>query len=199
MIIDLSSISLEGVVVVISVLLTVSGLAIFFVQKKLRIKTKLFSLGQEAMNLSVKKNAENDVRLIIYSQVREYENWTGRIERLLCSAILGTFPDLSKQEVGCVRLVVEGIRHSLENQIFMDMVANHIVNLDEGELKKYTDNKTVSYMILIYNLIASYNDFFMPNIDLNTVAENINVAKLKESFFEIYTRSVLIAREKGVV
>lgn len=193
--VDLNSISWGGVIVVLAVLIAIVGLLVFFVQKKIIIKTKLFSMEQ----LSAKKNGESDARLIIYSQVREYEKWTGHIERLICGAFLEKLNDLERQEIVSCKLLAVIIRRSLENQLFLDMVANHLVRLDESELDDYAKEKTKAYLSLICNTIADYNDFVLPNIDLNKTVEIIDVEELKKCYLQIYRRAVAIARDKGGV
>lgn len=193
--VDLNSISWGGVIVLLAVLIAIVGLLIFFVQKKIMIKTKLFSMEQ----LSAKRNGESDARLIIYSQVREYEKWTGHIERLICGAFLEKLNDLERQEIVSCKLLAVIIRRSLENQLFLDMVANHLVQLDESELDDYAKEKTKAYLSLICNTIADYNDFVLPDIDLNKAVERIDIEELKKCYLQIYRRAVAIARDKGGV
>lgn len=179
------------VVVIFGIIL--AGLVIYMVNKNVTIK--LGNLSIEQQKKFVQQSEDNSIRLKIHAQIREYENYTGLIERIIYQAFEKTFPDMSKDDKTVVRLFCNLIRRALEKQLMLDLVANHIVNKTTEELREYTKNKSLGYENRVSNFLSAYNEIVLPDKNILGVVQNIDLAKLEEIYFTIYTKSVEIAKQ----
>lgn len=173
--------------------IVLAGLVIYLVNKNVTIK--LGNLSIEQQKEFVKQSEDNNIRLKIHAQIREYENYTGLIERILFQGFEKTFPDLELNEKTIIRLFCNIVRRALEKQLILDIVANHIVTKTPEELKTYTSEKVQGYQNRICNFMSSYNDVVLPNKDIMKVIENINTKELEDIYYSIYTKAVKIARQ----
>ncbi len=186
---------------IFAICLAVLGIAVcfvlvYFVNRKVNIKTSLFSIEQKEKE-EVAKN--NDIRLTIFAQIREYENYTGQIERILYKAFCDTFQTRTREEGTCLSLLCTIIRKTLEKQLMLDIISNHIIDKDDDELKIYNKEKCASYKNRIYNFIANYSTSVLPERDLTQAIEDIDIDALEEIYLTIYRKVVQIARNGGVL
>lgn len=179
------------VVVIISII--VSGLIIYLVNKNVSIKLGKVSIEQQKQ--FVRQSEDNSIRLKIHAQIREYENYTGHIERSIFQAFEKTYPDMNKDEKVIVKLFCSLVRRALEKQIMLDLVANHIVNKTTEELREYTKDKSSGYENRISNFLSAYNEIVLPEKNILDIVKNIDMKKLEDIYFTIYTKSVEIAKQ----
>lgn len=179
------------VVVIISII--VSGLIIYLVNKNVSIKLGKVSIEQQKQ--FVRQSEDNSIRLKIHAQIREYENYTGHIERSIFQAFEKTYPDMNKDEKVMVKLFCSLVRRALEKQIMLDLVANHIVNKTTEELREYTKDKSSGYENRISNFLSAYNEIVLPEKNILDIVKNIDMKKLEDIYFTIYTKSVEIAKQ----
>lgn len=176
----------------------VLGLAVIFLIAYLvhkQVSIKLGKLSIETEKKIIKQNQDNSVRLKIYAQIREYENYTGKIERSIYSGFEKTYPNLTHDEKIIVKLFCNLIRRALEKQLMLDLVANHIVNKTPEELREYTSNKTQGYQNRILNFLSNYNETVLPDRNILEIVDNIDFRELEDIYYSIYTKSVQIARQ----
>lgn len=170
--------------IIIAVIVAVVILVIIF--KQVSVKVGSFTLTQQQKN-------DDETRMRIYAQIRDYENWTGEIERILFNSVAATFPKLTKQEKTTYRLLCTIIRRGLEKQIILDLVANHISKKSDEELVKYAKSKASGYCNRIYNILAEYDKSLGGTRDLNAIKDNIPEHELEEIYMRIYKRAIDIA------
>lgn len=157
---------------------------------------KLGKLSIETEKKIIKQNQDNSVRLKIYAQIREYENYTGKIERNIYSGFEKTYPNLTHDEKISVKLFCNLIRRALEKQLMLDLVANHIVNKTPEELREYTSNKTQGYQNRILNFLSNYNETVLPEHNILEIVDNIDLKELENIYYSIYTKSAQIAKQE---
>ena len=177
----------------------VFGLAVIFLIAYLvhkQVSIKLGKLSIETEKKIIKQNQDNSVRLKIYAQIREYENYTGKIERNIYSGFEKTYPNLTHDEKIIVKLFCNLIRRALEKQLMLDLVANHIVDKTPEELREYTSNKTQGYQNRILNFLSNYNETVLPDHNILEIVDNIDFRELENIYYSIYTKSVQIARQE---
>lgn len=166
----------------------------YLVHKQVSIKFGKLSIETEKK--IIKQNQDNLVRLKIYAQIREYENYTGKIERNIYGGFEKTYPNLTHDEKIIIKLFCNLIRRALEKQLMLDLVANHIVNKTLEELREYTSNKTQGYQNRILNFLSNYNETVLPNHNILEIVNNINLKELENIYYSIYTKSVQIAKQE---
>ena len=177
----------------------VLGLAVIFLIAYLvhkQISIKLGKLSIETEKKIIKQNQDNSVRLKIHAQIREYENYAGKIERNIYSGFEKTYPNLTHDEKIIVKLFCNLIRRALEKQLMLDLVANHIVDKTPEELREYTSNKTQGYQNRILNFLSNYNETVLPDHNILEIVDNIDLKELEDIYYSIYTKSVQIARQE---
>lgn len=179
------------VIVIIGIMF--SGLLIYLVNKNVSIKLGRVSIEQQKQ--FVQQSEDNSIRLKIHAQIREYENYTGLIERIIYQAFEKTYSDLSVDEKTTVKLFCNLVRRALEKQLMLDLVANHIVNKTTEELREYTKNKSQGYENRISNFLSAYNEIVLPNKNILEICKNIDMKNLEDIYFTIYTKSVEIAKQ----
>lgn len=179
------------VIVIISIV--ISGLIIYLVNKNVSIKLGKITIEQQKQ--FVKQSEDNSIRLKIHAQIREYENYTGQIERSVFQAFEKTYPDMNKDEKVIAKLFCSLVRRALEKQIMLDLVANHIVNKTTEELREYTKDKSLGYENRISNFLSAYNEIVLPDKNILDIVQNIDMKKLEDIYFTIYTKSVEIAKQ----
>lgn len=177
---------------VVFIALVFSALLIYLVNK--RVSIRLGALSLEAEKKAIEVSEDNSIRILIYSQIREYENYTGKIERLLFHSFEKTFPKMEQSERSLVRLLCNLVRRALEKQLMLDIIANHIIDKSPEELRDYTSNKVQSYSNRINNFLSNYNDIVLPDKDISLVMRFLDIQSLEEIYFDIYTRVVRVAR-----
>lgn len=170
------------------------ALLVYFVHE--RVTLKIGKLSIESEKKLIKQNQDNTVRLKIHAQIREYENYTGKIERNIYNGFDKTYPNLTKDEKIIVRLFCNLIRRALEKQLMLDLVANHIVNKTMEELRSYTQNKTQGYQNRILNFLSNYNETVLPGQNILEIVDNIDFKELESIYFSIYTKAVEIAKQE---
>lgn len=170
------------------------ALLVYFVHE--RVTLKIGKLSIESEKKLIKQNQDNTVRLKIHAQIREYENYTGKIERNIYNGFDKTYPNLTKDEKIIVKLFCNLIRRALEKQLMLDLVANHIVNKTMEELRSYTQNKTQGYQNRILNFLSNYNETVLPEHNILEIVDNINFKELEDIYFSIYTKAVEIAKQE---
>lgn len=143
-----------------------------------------------------KKGNNDEIRLKIYAQVREYENYTGQIERILFKGFETAFEDMTDKERTIFRLFCQLMRRALEKQLMLDLVANGIAHMTESELWDYTQNKSEGYENRILNFLSSYNDQISPERDILKVVDYIDMHDLTTIYFTIYQKCVEIANKE---
>ena len=180
-----------GVLILVLAVIFLIG---YLVHKQVSIK--LGKLSIETEKKIIKQNQDNSVRLKIYAQIREYENYTGKIERNIYSGFKKTYPNLTQDEKIIVKLFCNLIRRALEKQLMLDLVANHIVNKTPEELREYTSNKTQGYQNRILNFLSEYNETILPGHNILEIVDNIDLKKLENIYYSIYTKSIQIARQE---
>lgn len=180
--------------VVVIIGIVIAGLVIYLVNKNVTIK--LGNLSIEQQKKFVQQSEDNVIRLKIHAQIREYENYTGQIERNIFQAFEKTFPDINKDEKTIVKLFCNLVRRALEKQLMLDLIANHIVDKTTEELREYTKNKSLGYENRISNFLSAYNEIVLPDKNILDVVKNIDMNQLENIYFTIYTKSVEIARQK---
>lgn len=178
-------------VVIIGIVL--AGLVIYLVNKNVTIK--LGNLSIEQQKKFVQQSEDNSIRLKIHAQIREYENYTGLIERIICAAFEKTYPYLNVEEKTTVKLFCNLVRRALEKQLMLDLVANHIVDKTSEELREYTRNKSLGYENRISNFLSAYNEIVLPDKNILEICQNIDMKNLEDIYFTIYTKSVAIAKQ----
>ena len=177
----------------------VLGLAVIFLIAYLvhkQVSIKLGKLSIETEKKIIKQNQDNSVRLKIHAQIREYENYAGKIERNIYSGFEKTYPNLTHDEKIIVKLFCNLIRRALEKQLMLDLVANHIVDKTPEELREYTSNKTQGYQNRILNFLSNYNETVLPDHNILEIVDNIDLKELEDIYYSIYTKSVQIARQE---
>lgn len=172
----------------------IAGLIIYLVNKNVSIKLGKLSIEQQKQ--FIQQSEDNSIRLKIHAQIREYENYTGQIERIIYEAFQHTFPGLTSDEKTITKLFCNLVRRALEKQLMLDLVANHIVNKTPEELREYTKDKSAGYENRISNFLSAYNEIVLPDKNILSVVDNIDMHKLEDIYFTIYTKSVEIARQK---
>lgn len=172
--------------------LAVIGLIVYLVNSKVNIKVGNLSIERQQ---ELKKSEDNSIRLKIHAQIREYENYTGQIERNIFQAFEKTFLDITKDEKTVIKLFCNLVRRALEKQLMLDLVANHIVNKTTEELREYTKNKSLGYENRISNFLSAYNEIVLPEKNILEVVKNIDMNQLENIYFTIYTKSVEIAKQ----
>lgn len=170
------------------------GLIIYLVNKKVSINLGKISIEQQKQ--FVQQSEDNSIRLKIHAQIREYENYTGLIERIIYQAFEKTYSNLSAEEKTIVKLFCNLVRRALEKQLMLDLVANHIADKTSEELREYTKNKSQGYENRISNFLSAYNEIVLPNKNILEICQNIDMKNLEDIYFTIYTKSVEIARQK---
>lgn len=170
------------------------ALLVYFVHE--RVTLKIGKLSIESEKKLIKQNQDNTVRLKIHAQIREYENYTGKIERNIYNGFDKTYPNLTKDEKIIVKLFCNLIRRALEKQLMLDLVANHIVNKTMEELRSYTQNKTQGYQNRILNFLSNYNETVLPEQNILEIVDNIDFKELESIYFSIYTKAVEIAKQE---
>lgn len=174
--------------------IVIAGLVIYLVNKNVTIK--LGNLSIEQQKKFVQQSEDNSIRLKIHAQIREYENYTGLIERIIYNAFNKTYPELNSDEKVTVKLFCSLVRRALEKQLMLDLIANHIVNKTPEELREYTQNKSAGYENRISNFLSAYNEIVLPNKNILEIVQNIDMKNLEDIYFKIYTKSVEIARQE---
>jgi len=177
----------------------VLGLAVIFLIAYLvhkQVSIKLGKLSIETEKKIIKQNQDNSVRLKIYAQIREYENYTGKIERNIYSGFEKTYTNLTHDEKIIVKLFCNLIRRALEKQLMLDLVANHIVDKTPEKLREFTSNKTQGYQNRILNFLSNYNETVLPDRNILEIVDNIDFRELENIYYSIYTKSVQIARHE---
>lgn len=177
----------------------VLGLAVIFLIAYLvhkQVSIKLGKLSIETEKKIIKQNQDNSVRLKIYAQIREYENYTGKIERNIYSGFEKTYTNLTHDEKIIVKLFCNLIRRALEKQLMLDLVANHIVDKTPEKLREFTSNKTQGYQNRILNFLSNYNETVLPERNILEIVDNIDFRELESIYYSIYTKSVQIARHE---
>lgn len=177
---------------VVLIFLILGIVIVYLVAKQVSIKIGSITLEQHK---ELKKNEDNSVRLKIHAQIREYENYTGLIERLIYEGFEKTFPQLSKDERTIIHLFCNLIRRALEKQLMLDLVANHIVDKTEEELREYTSDKSQAYKNRMLNFMSNYNDTVLPDKNILEVVKNINMEQMENIYFTIYKKAVKIAKQ----
>lgn len=173
--------------------IVIAGLVIYLVNKNVTIK--LGNLSIEQQKKFVQQSEDNSIRLKIHAQIREYENYTGKIERIIYQSFEKTYSDLTNEEKVNVKLFCNLVRRALEKQLMLDLVANHIVNKTPEELREYTKNKSLGYENRISNFLSAYNEIVLPDKNILEVVKNIDMNNLEDIYFTIYTKSVEIAKQ----
>lgn len=168
-------------------------LTVYLVHERVTIKIGKLSIEHEKK--IIQQNQDNTIRLKIHAQIREYENYTGKIERSIFDGFMKTFPDMTKDEKTIVKLFCNLVRRALEKQLMLDLVANHIVDKTEEQLIEYTKNKVQGYENRILNFMSSYNEVVLPEKDILQVVKNIDMHELETIYQSIYTKAVKIARQ----
>ena len=176
-------------------LFVVSSLLLaYFVHE--RVTLRIGKLSIESEKKIIKQNQDNTVRLKIHAQIREYENYTGKIERNIFNGFTKTYPNLTQDEKIIVKLFCNLIRRALEKQLMLDLVANHIVDKTPDELREYTRNKTQGYQNRILNFLSNYNETVLPEHNTLEIVDNIDLRELEDIYYAIYTKAVSIARQE---
>lgn len=170
-----------------------SGLIIYLVNKKVSINLGKISIEQQKQ--FVQQSEDNSIRLKIHAQIREYENYTGLIERIIYQAFESTYSDLNNEEKTVVKLFCNLVRRALEKQLMLDLVANHIVNKTSEQLREYTKNKSLGYENRISNFLSTYNEIVLPDKNILDIVKNIDMNQLENIYFTIYSKSVEIAKQ----
>lgn len=179
---------------VLILVLAVIFLIGYLVHKQVSIK--FGKLSFETEKKIIKQNQDNSVRLKIYAQIREYENYTGKIERNIYSGFEKTYPNLTHDEKIIIKLFCNLIRRALEKQLMLDLVANHIANKTPEELREYASNKTQGYQNRILNFLSNYNETVLPEHNILEIVDNINLKELENIYYSIYTKSVQITKQE---
>lgn len=177
----------------------VLGLAVIFLIAYLvhkQVSIKLGKLSIETEKKIIKQNQDNSVRLKIYAQIREYENYTGKIERIIYNAFHQTYPELNSDEQVTVKLFCSLVRRALEKQLMLDLIANGIVYLSDDELRDYTRNKSAGYENRISNFLSAYNEIVLPNKNILEIVQNIDMQNLEDIYYNIYLKCVNIVKKK---
>lgn len=174
-----------------SLIVAVVVLVFYMVHKKVAVKIGKLSIESEKQIIEM--NQDNTVRLKIHSQIREYENYTGLIERIIFDSFEKTY-DMNHDEKTIVRLFCQLVRRALEKQLMLDLVANGIVHMTEDELRDYTKNKSQGYENRILNFMSNYNETVLPDKNILEVVKNIDMNQLEGIYFTIYKKCVDIAK-----
>lgn len=172
-----------------------SGLIIYLVNKKVSINLGKISIEQQKQ--FVKQSEDNSIRLKIHAQIREYENYTGLIERIIYQAFENTYSDLKNEEKTVVKLFCNLVRRALEKQLMLDLVANGIIHLSDEELREYTRNKSAGYENRISNFLSAYNEIVLPDKNILDIVKNIDMNQLEDIYYNIYLKCVNIAKKKN--
>lgn len=170
-----------------------SGLIIYLVNKKVSINLGKISIEQQKQ--FVQQSEDNSIRLKIHAQIREYENYTGLIERIIYQAFENTYSDLNNEEKTVVKLFCNLVRRALEKQLMLDLVANHITDKTSEQLREYTKNKSLGYENRISNFLSAYNEIVLPDKNILDIVKNIDMNQLENIYFTIYSKSVEIAKQ----
>lgn len=176
-------------IIIISAMILIA----YIVHKKVIIRFGKLSIESEKK--IIQENEDNLVRLKIHAQIREYENYTGKIERNIYMGFEKTFNDISSEEKVIIKLFCLLVRRALEKQIMLDLIANHIASKSNEELREYTSNKTQGYHNRILNLLSQYNDTVLPRHNILEIVHNIDIRELEDIYYAIYTKSVIIAKQ----
>ncbi len=179
---------------VLILMLALIFLVMYLIHKQVSIKVGKLSIETEKK--IIKQNQDNSVRLKIHAQIREYENYTGKIERNIYSAFEKTYSNLTHDEKIIVKLFCNLIRRGLEKQLMLDLVANHIVNKTPEQLREYTANKTQGYQNRILNFLSNYNETILPEHNILEIISNVDLKELEDIYYSIYTKAVQIARQE---
>lgn len=180
--------------VVVIIGIVIAGLVIYLVNKNVTIK--LGNLSIEQQKKFVQQSEDNVIRLKIHAQIREYENYTGQIERNIFQAFEKTFPDINKDEKTIVKLFCNLVRRALEKQLMLDLIANGIIHLSDEELREYTRNKSAGYENRISNFLSAYNEIVLPEKNILEIVNNIDMKNLEDIYYNIYLKCVNIAKKK---
>lgn len=174
--------------------IVIAGLVIYLVNKNVTIK--LGNLSIEQQKKFVQQSEDNSIRLKIHAQIREYENYTGLIERIIYNAFNKTYPELNSDEKVTVKLFCSLVRRALEKQLMLDLIANGIIHLSDEELRDYTKNKSAGYENRISNFLSAYNEIVLPNRNILEIVQNIDMRNLEDIYYNIYLKCVNIAKKK---
>lgn len=178
---------------ILVIVMIISMMLVYLTHKKVSIRIGSLAIEQEKALIT--KSSEDNVRLKIHAQIREYENFIGLIQRNIFDAIEKTFPTMTREEKYMAKLLCTIIRRTLEKQLILDLVANHIATKSEEELREYTKDKSLGYSNRIANAISEFNCEMFPEKDLNKVIPNINLNELENIYFNIYKNAVKIVKE----
>lgn len=170
------------------------GLIVYLVSHKVSVSVGKLSIEQQKQ--IVQQSEDNTIRLKIHAQIREYENYTGLIERIIYEAFEKTFPELNHDEKTIIKLFCNLIRRALEKQLMLDLVANGIIHLSEEQLREYTKDKSLGYENRILNFMSNYNDAILPDKNILMVVDNIDMRKLEDIYYTIYSKCVNIAKKE---
>lgn len=177
---------------ILVIVMIISAMLVYLTHKKVSIRIGSLAIEQEKALIT--KSSEDNVRLKIHAQIREYENFIGLIQRNIFEAIEKTFPTMTREEKYMAKLLCTIIRRTLEKQLILDLVANHIATKSEEELREYTKDKSLGYSNRIANAISEFNGEMFPEKDLNKVIANINLNELENIYFNIYKNAVKIVK-----
>lgn len=173
----------------VCVLITI--VIIYAIRNNMNVKFGKLSIEREKK--LERENEDKNVRIKLAAQIREYENYTGKIERMIYYAFEQEFPNLTRDEKTVCKLSCNVIRHSLEKQLSLDIIANHISTKDRNELREYTHNKTLAYQNRIMNFLSDFNEIILPGKNVLRIMKRLNMQKIEGTFFAIYVRAVEIA------
>lgn len=180
------------VIIILSIILC--ALVIYLVNKNVSIRLGKVSIEQQKEY--VKQSEDNSIRLKIHAQIREYENYTGLIERIIFKAFEKTYENLTNEEKTIVKLFCNLVRRALEKQLMLDLVANGIVHLSEEQLKEYTKDKSLGYENRISNFLSAYNEVVLPDRNILDIVKNIDMKELENIYYTIYLKCVNIAKKE---
>ena len=186
MTIDPSQCSPAGASVFITLILAAVFIVIFLVRHNRAIRTPLFSVESKAAVVS-------EDRGLLNNQIRNAENYTGTIERIIGCAFVARFKDLNDDQKSECLLLANVIRRAIDKQILFDLLTNHIVDKTRDELDVYIKSKSDGHILRIYNFVHNYNDSVLPDKNLALAIDDVDKKDFYDCFSGVYKSAVMFA------
>jgi len=183
---DPSQCTPAGAAVYIFLITAAVFVVVFLVRNNRAIKTPLFSLESKAAVVS-------EDRGLLNNQIRNIENYTGTIERIIGCAFFARFKDLNDDQRSECLLLANVVRRAIDKQILFDLLTNHIVDKTRDELDAYVKSKYDGHVLRIYNFVHNYNDSVLPDRNLALAIDDVNKKDLYDCFFGVYKSAVMFA------
>ena len=177
----------------VMLVMLICALVGYLAHEKVTIRFGRLSIESQTKIIHEKENQE--VRQQIYLQIREYENYIGRIEIMLVNSFYATFPEMSQGERNIARMFCNSVRRGLEKQLILDFIANHITTKSEEELNDYVSTRVDGYKNRIAELLSTYNELILPGKDITSVVESLDRELFENLFRTIYSKAILVVRD----